>query len=330
MQYQAREKMADCVDSCSAIEPLMRAIDCVPESDDDGGGCHIGNENGVSVFDVIRNLKGSNKGTRKNFDVTNTGDRIEILEERLEIFVSKKWLTQNEYQKYIAFLSTFDRSDCIGESGNYALKELEKELDATEEKKKMSKQQTSWRDMITSTIMTATPSAAATTTYNTNTGHARVDVNTSNSRQPLATATNRVVNGVNAPTIVYPKDISNCLSEDAISELFVETCFFARLGFVQPPCCLSCTYKEALKSYKPVLQCQRWVIWRSDANKTLDPNHANDMRDNAIVVQCQSARKLIAGKMVEGFQWDKRKKILNNKSESTHVHRSSHFQKVRS
>lgn len=317
MQFQARETMADCVDSCSAIEPLMRAIDCVPESSD--GGCH---ENGVSIFDSIRNLKGNNKSTRKNFDTTNTGDRKEILKERLEMFVLKKWLTQNEYQKYIAFLSTFDKSDCIGESGNYALKELEKELDATEEK--MSKQPTSWRDMITSTFMTTTPSAA-TTTYNKNTGLARVDAHTNkNNRQPLATATKRVVNGVNAPTIVYPKDISNCLSEDAISELFVETCFFARLGFVQPPCCLSCTYKEALKSYTPVIHCQRWVIWRRDANKTLDPSHTNNMRDNAIVVQCQSARKLISGRMVEGFQWDKRGKVLNE-SESIHVQRSSYF-----
>jgi hypothetical protein len=320
MQFQAREKMADCVDSCSAIEPLMRAIDCVPESND--GGCRIGNENGASIFDSIRNLKGNNKSTRKNFDVTKAGDRKEILKERLEMFVSKKWLTQNEYQKYIAFLSTFDRSDCLGESGNYALKELEKELDATEEK--MSKQPTSWRDMITSTFMTTTPSVA-TTTYNTNTSLAGVDVNNDKNRQPLATATNRVVNGVNAPTIVYPKDVSNCLSEDAISELFVETCFFARLGFVQPPCCLSCTYKEALKSYTPVINCQRWVIWRRDANKTFDPSHANNMRDNAIVVQCQSARKLIAGKMVDGFQWDKRGKILNKKSESMHAQRSSHF-----
>jgi len=322
--------MADYFDSCSSIDPFLR---CVSENSGIGGGERGGeNENGPisssGIIDSIRNLKrNTNNKSKNNFTASN--DRKGILKERLEIFLSNGWLNQDEYRKYVAFLSTFDKSDCLGESGNYALKELEKELDATEEEKmnSRSKQQqpitSSWREMLTPSFLTSSntssssSSSSSSTTKNTTAGTLTVntDTTTSNKKQqtqpqPLATATNRVVNGaIYAPTIVTPKDISNCFTEDDISELFVETCFFARLGFVQPPCCLPCTYKEAMKSNKPLLHCQRWVIWRKDATKTFDPTNEN-MRDNAIVVRCQSARKLISGRMIEGFQWDKREKKI--------------------
>jgi hypothetical protein len=68
-----------------------------------------------------------------------------------------------------------------------------------------------------------------------------------------------------------------------VQQLFVEMCFFARLGFVQPPCCLQCTYKESILEkhlrsqhninpdgilVQPNRNCQRWVAWRKDASTT--------------------------------------------------------------
>ena len=139
------------------------------------------------------------------------------------------------------------------------------------------------------------------------------DESTVNPPTPLATATNRSVTSIRNPTIVPPSDLSNVLSEHAVADLFVETCFFARLGFVQPPCCMSCTYKEALKGNIPDMDCGTWVIWRKNANKTFDPSNNADLAENAMVVQCKSARKLVTGKLVEGYQWDANQKMLQRK-----------------
>mmetsp|Transcript_795 Transcript_795/g.850 ORF Transcript_795/g.850 Transcript_795/m.850 type:complete len:362 (-) Transcript_795:71-1156(-) len=357
--------MADYFDSCSSIDPFLR---CVAEDSSAAGNNNGIHENGgpmassSGILDSIRNLKRnttttttSTKSNKHNVAATRnmtSNERKEMLKERLENFLSNGWLNQEEYRKYVAFLSTFDKSDCVGESGKYALKELEKELDATEkeEEEKMmkrtrSKQQqqqsitSSWREMLTPSFLTSSnnnhtsssslsSSSSSSSSVSSTTKNLTVNTNTATSGnkkqqqqqqtqqqqqpQPLATATHRVNNGggaIHAPTIVSPQDISNCVTETEISELFVETCFFARLGFVQPPCCLSCTYQEAMHSKTPLLHCQRWVIWRKDATQIFDPTHAK-MRDNAIVVRCQSARKLISGRMIEGYQWDTQEKKL--------------------
>ena len=112
-----------------------------------------------------------------------------------------------------------------------------------------------------------------------------------------------------SPSIVEPKDLSKIsdLSHAELEELFVEMCFFARLGFVQPPCCLKCTYRESMKDAVPNTQCPKWVVWRKSANLLL---HPKQMDGNIVVVQCFAARKLLSGGTVDNFKWDKTKKIL--------------------
>jgi hypothetical protein len=121
-----------------------------------------------------------------------------------------------------------------------------------------------------------------------------------------STRTNNAALKANA-TIVDPTALSTFMSDERISHLFVETCFFARLGFVQPPCCMQCTYRESRQKAVPRLTCKRWVIWRRNANNPLHPSH---ICDNAIAVQCQSARKLIAGRVVESYCWDRNTKMV--------------------
>jgi len=296
--------------SCNAVAPFMRAMECIPENDDDA-------ENENPLITSIKNL--NHRSSLK----TDVSSRLQKLKTRLESFWSKGWLSKKEYSQHLDFLSTFDVS-CIGSNGKYALKELEKEFDAIEDTKSEPAPQ-SWSDMFMSTlgVSTTKPSSnAGRTSFWTNSmaGSGSEDEDdydddeTQEEQQPLATATNRTVNGARAPTIVPPKDLSNVLSEFAISELFVETCFFARLGFVQPPCCMSCTYKEALKGNIPDLECQTWVIFRKNGNRNFDPSNNANMGDNALVVQCRTARKLCAGKMVEGYQWDSRQKMLLRRS----------------
>jgi hypothetical protein len=221
------------------------------------------------------------------------------LRQRLELYQSKGWLSQQEYRKYNAFLSTFDNTTKIGENGSYALKELEVELNLLENRMNHGKKPL-WKKMLT-------PTKNGGGRF----GNVICSKSPSNSRPPLRNATNRFSMGgamdIHA-TILDPSLLSSTLSEDAISGLFVETCFFSRLGFVQPPCCLQCTYRETMKkSTAPNLSCKQWVIWRRNANNPLHPSH---LCDNAVAVQCQTARRLTLGYTVESYKWDRHSKLL--------------------
>ena len=84
--------------------------------------------------------------------------------------------------------------------------------------------------------------------------------------------------------------------DDDLSEIFVAMCFFARLGFDQPPCCLHCAYRDATKSNSPasspivdgdendgggggstnddaakIGECHNLIPWRIDASVLLHP-----------------------------------------------------------
>jgi hypothetical protein len=127
-----------------------------------------------------------------------------------------------------------------------------------------------------------------------------------------------------------------------IQNLFVEMCFFARLGFVQPPSCLQCTYKESLSENLrkatssavfsnscPILNCQRWVVWRKDAGadtistsvtanidgiesprSTTSMLRPDTLEANIIFIRCHAVRSLLKGIEVEGRQWDRSTKRL--------------------
>jgi len=290
-------------DACDAVAPFMRAMDCIPEDDE--------SENRNPLIASINKSFNINSMNMKS----EASVKLQDLRTRLEAFSSKGWLSKQEYQQHLDFLSAFDIS-CIGSNDKYALKELEKEFDTMQEQKSQPAPQ-SWSDMFMSTLGMDTSKTPQTTAnaglssfWSSGMAVSMSEDEDDEMPQPFASTTNRNVNEARRPTIVPPRDLANILSEHAISELFVETCFFARLGFVQPPCCMSCTYREALKGNIPDMECQTWVIWRKNANQTFDPSNNTVMSDNALVVQCHTARKLGCGKMVEGYQWGARQKML--------------------
>ena len=100
--------------------------------------------------------------------------------------------------------------------------------------------------------------------------------------------------------VVDVTDAATQIGDEQMQELFVEMCFFARLGYVQPPCCLRCTYREALKDGNAQSNCPRWVIWRKDTNQLL---HPNQLEGNLLMVQCRAAGRLLAGKTIDGYTW---------------------------
>lgn len=125
------------------------------------------------------------------------------------------------------------------------------------------------------------------------------------------------------PCVYTPKDMIRQLQPNAkvIEDLFVEMCFFARLGFLQPPSCLMCAYRDGVvdgkrKTNDPPRReeqsapssCRRVVAWRKDAEALL---HPDGLDGNVIFVTCDAARLLLkdGGKArgLDGsmYSWDR-------------------------
>jgi hypothetical protein len=120
-------------------------------------------------------------------------------------------------------------------------------------------------------------------------------------------------------SIMEPNELwsarSGTLTISALQELFVEMCFFARLGFVQPPCCLRCTYRHAHDGAGSppdgggASDCRRYVVWRKNATSLL---HPSNLGSNVVLVPCGSARLLMDGQVVSGYFWDAARKRLRS------------------
>lgn len=103
------------------------------------------------------------------------------------------------------------------------------------------------------------------------------------------------------------------LDSDQVSDLFVEMCFFARLGFLQPPCCLYCSFQQCPTNQKAAdeiiqretKQCHRYIIWRKDAKILLS---RKSLAGNMLLIRCCDAQKLILGEEVlskeTAWRWD--------------------------
>jgi len=122
--------------------------------------------------------------------------------------------------------------------------------------------------------------------------------------------------------ILLPEVASGGLSDAMLRDLFVETCFFARLGFLQPPSCLSCAYREATvedrgrprskdeEDYerRKREQCSHPVVWRRDATVLL---HPEKLGDSALVVAtCRAVGAWMRGEERGGLLWNRVTKKL--------------------
>jgi hypothetical protein len=139
-------------------------------------------------------------------------------------------------------------------------------------------------------------------------------------------------------------------SNSHLSELFITMCFFARLGFIQPPCCLHCAYHAAkntaddkIKSSNKnnnkvsISECYNLIPWRIDTSILLHPSQLttplpqttithNDENNeenrnngssgsgsnssNIVFLTCTTAQCLVNGDSYPSLRWDSRNKKL--------------------
>mmetsp|Transcript_10814 Transcript_10814/g.23926 ORF Transcript_10814/g.23926 Transcript_10814/m.23926 type:complete len:137 (-) Transcript_10814:211-621(-) len=99
-----------------------------------------------------------------------------------------------------------------------------------------------------------------------------------------------------------------------ISDFFVTMCFFARLGFVQPPSCLKCAYRSSgcgegteNTAAASSSSCCELVAWRRDANITL---HPDKLDENIVFITCDTAKSLVNGDAYPSIRWDTRNRRL--------------------
>lgn len=245
--------------------------------------------------------------SRSNTNLSNASmTPLENLKQRVSDFQSRGWLSQQEFRQYMALLETAPRSKETNGTvtADYVQSELTDKLDMLED------QMTGGKMMLArntrKSVLTPRRSAQRNdTTVEKENSDSQVEPPSVRS-EPLGDATNKSDNAKSL-LIADAKDLAQQLSEDQIQQMFVETCFFARLGFVQPPCCLKCSYRESLKEATPKTSCASWVVWRREAKHILHPHY---MKKNAILVKCHVARKLLAGKLVDAHKWDEVNKVL--------------------
>ena len=122
-----------------------------------------------------------------------------------------------------------------------------------------------------------------------------------------------------------PKNLYGVLPADQIESLFVEMCFFARLGFVQPPCCLQCAFNESRGVHSSHSEngkfqntqskkCTKLVVWRFNAGTVF---HPEKLEKNIVLVTCHTAQAWLQGEVVLNLSWDpKNKRLESTKSKS--------------
>ena len=272
------------MDPCS-VGPFDCSVGCRADSDVESVSIYSGSHTASRKSNGNHNVPTPQPSQSTSTSQNNT--YTDRLQSRISEFSKKGWLSQQEHRKYMALVHTTPGSSAVND---HVLKELEKELDTMEQKfsggTMMQKQtrKTSLCSPMASCLPTATKA------------------NTSVPQKKPAPQTNNNIRL--SMSIVEPHQLEKDLSQKELSELFVEMSFFARLGFVQPPCCLQCTYRESMKEAIPNMHCGRWVVWRRDAKLMIHPNQLLD-NGNLVVVKCTVARQLLAGKLVEGgYKWD--------------------------
>lgn len=112
---------------------------------------------------------------------------------------------------------------------------------------------------------------------------------------------------LNDRVILDASDLVDQVGEEFVENLFVEMCFFARLGFLQPTMCLRCLYMESIEGMDEDLDCKNFCVWRRNAN---EPLHPQALQGNLCLVECQAARKLVEGNQIQDHYWDHIKRRL--------------------
>jgi hypothetical protein len=112
------------------------------------------------------------------------------------------------------------------------------------------------------------------------------------------------------PTVIMdPSQLYNQVPTTLLQRWFCEMCFFARLGFLQPPCCLQCLHHEAMHQGVHT-HCQNMVLWRRNANHKLHPDTLHTPK-LMLLVPCTAAKALTEGQVVQNdYYWDGKQRRL--------------------
>jgi len=244
---------------------------------------------------------------------------VELTKARVMDFQNRGWLSQQETRKYMTILDAapIQRGN-LQHFEEYICSEIQKELDSMEDRMTggmtpppvSSSSSSSSRTPPPTTFKTpySTTSSASSSRHVVTKTHSPYAVSrplgdaTSklNSRRKIRINTNN--NNHNSGVILSNEELSKQISDDEIDQLFVETCFFARLGFVQPPSCLKCAYRESIKGGEAMpAKCNRWVAWRRDANYIIHPSY---LKENTVFIQCHAVQQLLEEESVDSYKWD--------------------------
>ena len=112
--------------------------------------------------------------------------------------------------------------------------------------------------------------------------------------------------------VCTPAQAANTLTRKELEHLFIDTTFYARLGFLEAPSCVKCAYRDAHagKDCRDAIAakgCGRLVLWRKD---TALPIHPDNMQTNSVVITCATAKAFMRGETVACVHWDKDSQTL--------------------
>jgi hypothetical protein len=242
-----------------------------------------------------RQLPSSETSTTQSID-----QNVEGLLRRIAEFVLRKWITEKEESYFVMLL----QRDLGTSKHNAAVKYVRKKLDEIEMKARSS-----------STIMKKTVRFSEPSSTSKN-DDKMIESNFETSASKMI-CRNKDVNVIHIIDRFTASRLN--LNSDQVSNLFVEMCFFARLGFLQPPCCLYCSFQRCSTNQKTMdlippgeaTECHRYVVWRKDAKVLLS---RNTLAGNLLLIRCCDAQKLIFGEEVISlrsiWRWDNMTKAM--------------------
>ena len=107
--------------------------------------------------------------------------------------------------------------------------------------------------------------------------------------------------------VCTPAQAAKTLTREELEHVFIDTTFYARLGFLQALSCVKCSFRDAYAGtdYREAVAakgCGRLVLWRKDPAL---PIHPDNMQTNSVVITCTTAKALMRGETVGGYRWDK-------------------------
>mmetsp|Transcript_22461 Transcript_22461/g.31669 ORF Transcript_22461/g.31669 Transcript_22461/m.31669 type:complete len:213 (+) Transcript_22461:121-759(+) len=110
-----------------------------------------------------------------------------------------------------------------------------------------------------------------------------------------------------------PQKLSGVLGYEEVQNLFAEMCFFARLGFLQPPCCLQCAFdnekisglhkSSSNEHIHEKVNCNNLVVWRVNADEN-HHIHPKKLNGNTLIVSCSAAKSWLRGETKHKMRWD--------------------------